>query len=210
MINAETRGTIKGYLEGFVQGLIDQHHPEIRRTMIREARSGYVSSKGILKPFHDAMIPPEILRISAFERSFSTKLGSTFEECARLIALQTYPVVERGYTASSKMPTAAAAKIEEILSRISEERTPDFPTLIDEVLRVSDEEWVERPAIADLYLKDKDGHEYFFEIKSPKPNKEGAMPGSYRAIAAHPRHHLKPSGISPKPSGLGGMPAPFA
>jgi len=38
----------------------------------------------------------------------------TFEECARLVALQTYAVAERGYLASGKMPTVAAAKIEEI------------------------------------------------------------------------------------------------
>jgi hypothetical protein len=153
--------------------------------MMREARAAYSSSKGILKPFHEAIIPPEILRISAFERSFSTKLGTTFEECARLVALQTYAVAERGYKASGKMPAAAAAKIEEIVSRISEGKTPDFPTLIDEVLRISDGERVERPVIADLYLKDKRGHEYFFEIKSPKPNKGQCLEVTERLLRIH-------------------------
>ncbi|MCD6434628.1 MAG: TdeIII family type II restriction endonuclease, partial [Candidatus Diapherotrites archaeon] len=133
--------------------------------MVREAHAVNSSSRGILKPFHEAIIPPEILRISTFERSFSTKLGTTFEECARLIALQTYAVAERGYRASGRMPAAAAARIEKIVTRINEGQMPDFPALIAEVLQVNDEEWVERPAIADLYLKDKTGHEYFFEIK---------------------------------------------
>jgi len=166
-------------------GLMEQHRPEIRRAMAREARVSYSSSRGILKPFHEAIIPPEILRISAFERSFSTRLGTTFEECARLIALQTYTVAERGYRASGKMPAAAAVKIEEIVSRINEGQTPDFPALIAEVLQVSDEEWVERPAIADLHLRDKAGHEYFFEIKSPVPNKGQCLEVAERLLRIH-------------------------
>ena len=185
MINEETRAAIKGYLEGFIQGLIEQHRPEVRRAIVREDRESYSSSRGVLKPFHEAIIPPEILRISSFERSFSTKLGTTFEECARLIALQTYAVAERGYRASGTMPAAAAAKIEEIVSRINEGHTPDFPALIAEVLKVSDEEWVERPAIADLYLMDKAGHEYFFEIKSPKPNKGQCLEVPERLLRIH-------------------------
>lgn len=185
MINEETRSAIKGYLEGFIQGLLEQHRPDIRRAMVREDRATYCSSTGTLKPFHEAIIPPEILRISAFERSFSTKLGTTFEECARLIALQTYVVAKRGYSASGKMPAAAAAKIEEIVSRINEGQTPDFPALITEVLQVSDDEWVERPVIADLYLKDKASHEYFFEIKSPKPNKGQCLEVAERLLRIH-------------------------
>ena len=185
MITEETRCAIKGFLEGFIQGLLEQHRLEIRRTMMQEDRATYNSPKGVFKPFHEAIIPPEMLRISSFERSFSTKLGTTFEECARLIALQTYVEAERGYSARSKMPAAAANRIEGIISRISEGQTPDFPQLIDEILRVSDEQWVERPAIADLHLKDRAGHEYFFEIKSPKPNKGQCLEVTERLLRIH-------------------------
>jgi len=44
---------------------------------------------------------------------------------------------------------------------------------------------VERPAIADLYLKDKNGHEYFFEIKSPKPNKGQCLEVTERLLRIH-------------------------
>src|SRR5215216_6115281 len=100
MIKAQTRALIKGYLEGFIDGLVQQHKPiekpprlikdEIDNTEILADDAGY-------KPFHQAIIPEQILRISSFERSFSTKLGSTFEECARQIALQTYKTVKRGF-----------------------------------------------------------------------------------------------------------------
>jgi len=185
MIEGRTRAAIKGYLEGFIQGLVEQHHPETRRGIMKEAQATYTSSEGILKPFHEAIVPPEVLRISAFERSFSTKLGTTFEECARLIALQTHVEAERGYVASGQMPAAAATKIEEVVSRINKGQTPDFPVLIAEVLQVNDDEWVARPVIADLYLKDKAGHRYFFEIKSPKPNKGQCLEIAERLLRIH-------------------------
>ena len=151
MIREETRGALKAFVEGFIQGLTEQRCPEFTLTPMGEARAMY----------------------------------SSFEECARLIALQTYDVAERGYRATGKMPAAAASKIEEIVTRINEGQTPDFPALIAEVLQVSDEEWVERPAIADLYLKDKAGHEYFFEIKSPVPNKGQCLEVTERLLRIH-------------------------
>jgi len=185
VINDQTKVAIKGYLEGFIQGLIEQHSPDVRGAMIREANAIYFSSEGIFKPFHEAIIPSEILRISTFERSFSTKLGTTFEECARLIALQIYVIAKRGFVASGQMPTTAAAKIEEIVSRINKGQTPDFPSLITEVLLTKDQELVERLVVADLYIKDKLGREYFFEIKSPKPNKGQCLEIAERLLRIH-------------------------
>jgi hypothetical protein len=185
VIAVQTRIAIKGYLEGFIQGLVDQHLPETRRAMIKEAQAAYSSSKGILKPFHEAIIPPEILRISSFERSFSTKLGSTFEECARLIALQSYPVAVRGFSTIGYMPVSAAATIEQLISRLNAGQKPDFLAFVTEVLQASSGDLIERRAIADLYLKDKQGREYFFEIKSPVPNKGQCLEVTERLLRIH-------------------------
>jgi len=119
------------------------------------------------------------------QEGLSRVMYTTFEECARLIALQTYEVAERGHIASGRMPAVAATKIEAIVSRINEGHTPDFPALIDEVLQARGEDQVERPVIADLYLKDKDGREYFFEIKSPKPNKGQCLEVAERLLRVH-------------------------
>ncbi|MGQ9487129.1 MAG: TdeIII family type II restriction endonuclease [Armatimonadota bacterium] len=79
-ISERTHERIKGYLEGFIEGLVEGyknwHHPAYG------SLSQYLkqkSAKGILKPFHYAIMPAELLKINAFERSFSTKLGTTFE-----------------------------------------------------------------------------------------------------------------------------------
>ncbi len=185
MISSQTRSAIKGYLEGFIDGLIEQHRSGARTKALLEYHNTNRSSEGSLKPFHEAIIPQEILRISAFERSFSTKLGTTFEECAKLIALQRFPIVKRGYIASGQMPAKAASKIEEIVSRINSGYHPDFPTLISEVLDVRDSEWVKRPVIADLYLEDNLGRRYFFELKSPKPNKGQCLEIAERLLRIH-------------------------
>lgn len=187
-IQENTRAEIKGYLEGFLRGLIEQHRAVERRATLRQAQRLGRSSKGELKPFHEAMLPPELLRASAFERSFSTRLGSTFEEVARLIANQRFPVVRRGYTTVGEIDFAADAKIEEIINRLQRpdrRPRPDFLRWIDEVLRAESEAKVGRRVVADLYLQDTEGNEYFFEIKSPRPNKGQCLEVTQRLLRAH-------------------------
>ncbi|MCS7154035.1 MAG: TdeIII family type II restriction endonuclease [Bacteroidia bacterium] len=78
---------VKGYLGGFIEGLLQ----ELRRSSEKPQPSLAEHSETpletpLLKPFHDALLPANFQLISAFERSFSIRLGSTFEEAARLIA----------------------------------------------------------------------------------------------------------------------------
>ena len=186
MIAKNTRAEIKGYLQGFVHGLIEEHRPEKRVGRVAERRVSFSSKEGDLKPFHEAIIPPEVIRISEFERSFSTKLGTTFEEYARLIARQTFEIAQRNYKASGFMPLAAAAKIEELVAKLGQAgKHQSFPEMINCVLSVKDHTLVERPVIADLYLKEANGHEHFFEIKSPKPNKGQCLEITERLLRIH-------------------------
>ena len=186
MIDKKTRIEIKGYLQGFVRALIEGHRPENRAARIAERRATFVSKEGDLKPFHEAIIPAEVIRISEFERSFSTKLGTTFEECARLIALQSFEIAQRGYKATGAMPMAAAAKIEELVAQLGQKgKHLSFPEMIDRVLSIKDDSLVERPAIADLYLKGTNRREHFFEIKSPKPNKGQCLEITERLLRIH-------------------------
>ncbi|MCX5783178.1 MAG: TdeIII family type II restriction endonuclease, partial [Elusimicrobia bacterium] len=72
MISKEIRATIKGYLEGFIQGIIDEtKQTGFNPKQLRPIRQN--STAGDLKPFHESLLPDGILRISEFERSFSTK-----------------------------------------------------------------------------------------------------------------------------------------
>ncbi|MFM6277687.1 MAG: TdeIII family type II restriction endonuclease, partial [Dolichospermum sp.] len=67
-INNTTRAAIKGYLEGFIDGLVDEYKG--RKILKPDNATEYLSrysSNGELKPFQAALIPPELIRINQFE-----------------------------------------------------------------------------------------------------------------------------------------------
>lgn len=192
MITKETRQTIKGYLEGFIQGMIDEtkengFDPKQLRPLRNESKAGD------LKPFHESLLPDGILRITEFERSFSTKLGTTFEECARLIAKSVHKNAERGYRVRGVVTAKAIKHIEAITSKIgSGGMKSKYPDLVKEIIDLSGSNGgVERVSIADLYIETKSGEEWFFEIKSPKPNKGQCLEATGRLLQIQAITHAK-------------------
>lgn len=192
MITKETRQTIKGYLEGFIQGMIDEakengFDPKQLRPLRNESKAGD------LKPFHESLLPDGILRISEFERSFSTKLGTTFEECARLIAKSVHKNAERSYRVRGVVSAKAIKRIEAITNKIgSGGMKSKYPDLVKEVIEASGGNGgVERVSIADLYIETKSGEEWFFEIKSPKPNKGQCLEATGRLLQIQAITHVK-------------------
>lgn len=177
-ISSRNRTKIKGYLEGFINGLVDEYQG---RTVVKPT-SGYeylmrTSPKGELKPFQAAIIPPELIRINQFERGLSTRLGNSLEECARLIALEHHQDARRGFDLVSEISLSALAEAE-IQKERYESATqsligkPSFEEMITFVLEaIKSNDLVTKKVRADLYILADDGTEFFFEIKSPKPNK---------------------------------------
>lgn len=183
MISNEIQTTIKGYLEGFIQGIVDEakenrFDPKQLRPMRQASRVGD------LKPFHELLLPDGILRITEFERSFSTKLGTTFEECAKLVAQSIHKNALRGYRVRGLVTAKAIRYIEEIISKIGSGGMKwKYPDLIKEIVHLSKNgNGIERVCIADLYIQTKSGEELFFEIKSPKPNKGQCLEATARLL----------------------------
>ena len=143
------------------------------------------STAGDIKPFHEAILPEGILRITEFERSFSTKLGTTFEEVARLVGAERFSSAVRGYHVTGPVSRRAIRAIEEMTNRMNKGLTRTYPELVEEVLAVADENGEQRTIIADLYLKDSKGNELFFEMKSPKPNKGQCLEATDRLLQIH-------------------------
>lgn len=192
MITKEIRNTIKGYLEGFIQGMVDEakqngFDPKQLRPLRKESKAGD------LKPFHESLLPDGILRVSEFERSFSTKLGTTFEECARLVAVSVHKNVQRGYRVRGVVTAKAIKRIEDITNGIgSGGMKSKYSDLVKEVVGLSKSTaGVERVSIADLYIETKSGEEWFFEIKSPKPNKGQCLEATGRLLQIHAITHTK-------------------
>jgi len=184
MIDSKLRATIKGYLEGFIQGMVNEFRAS--GLSAKELRPPRESSKdGDIKPFHEAILPEGILRITEFERSFSTKLGSTFEEVAKLIGSVRFQTAERSYHVTGQVSRKAVRAIEAIVNRMNKGLKRTYPQLVEEILDVANEDGEERTRIADLYLRDSKAHEFFFEMKSPKPNKGQCLEATDRLLQIH-------------------------
>lgn len=186
MISNECKSKIQGYLEGFIQGLIDEFKPptNIRPKDLRPQR--LESKRGDIKPFHEAIIPDGILRINEFGRSFSTKLGTTFEEVARLIALENHKDAVRQYRVEGKISFKAIEMIETIRNSINSGGFDStYHEYVKDVVRVSSGKGEKRYRIADLYILTEDCNEIFLEIKSPKPNKGQCLEATERLLEFH-------------------------
>lgn len=128
-ISKKTRELIKGYLEGFIKGLIDAYKDrDIIKPSTAEEYLLRVSPKGQLKAFQAALIPTEIIRINEFERGLSTRLGNSFEECARLIALEHHQDSRRSYDIEEQVSLAAFAEAERQKEYYESGELPSRPT----------------------------------------------------------------------------------
>jgi hypothetical protein len=192
-ISPATRAKIKELLEFFVDRAIEQQ--KTREIPTFDDPRTYLSTTSLqpkLKPFHAALIPQEVLKINEFERSFSTTLGTTFEEAARLIALEHHAEAYRGFEIQGEVSNNALQEIERqtaVFERAAKARDgrPSLESMIEAVLNARDTGKVSiRTARSDLYMKTHDGAELFFEIKSPAPNKDQCLSMTQRIL----RHHL--------------------
>jgi hypothetical protein len=191
-ISPTTRARIKVYLELFIERVVGVHKqrpvPELGDPLTYLAQ---VSRKGQLKPFHAAIIPSILMRISEFERGFSTSLGTSYEECARLIALDHHQDAQRSFDISGAVSGAALGEIERqvaLFERAADVQAPkpSLEEMIAQVLAARDDGHVEnRIARADLYVLAKNGTRYFFELKSPMPNKGQCLEVTQRLLRFH-------------------------
>jgi len=191
-ISSKTRALIKGYLEGFIEGLVDTYKGrEIIKPSSAVEYLSRISSNGELKPFQAALIPPELIRINQFERGLSTKLGNSLEECARLIALEHHQDVRRGYDIRAEVSIAAFAEAEcqkghyesAIKNQLAKPSLEQMTTAVLNRRRSNDLET--KTVRADLYILAKDGTEFLFEIKAPKPNKGQCLEVLQRILRFH-------------------------
>ena len=187
MIEPKTKSKIKEYLEDWIDVLVEEiksRSSNLKATDFRPPRN--ISKQANIKPFQEALLPEGILRINEFERTLVTKLGSSYEECAKLIAKQHFPTVERGYKLTGQVYVDAIKKIEKIVNDVSTKQRPtNFLEFVKTITSIKGEKTEERSRIADLYVKGDNGNEVFFEMKSPKPNKGQCVEVLDRQLQIH-------------------------
>ena len=123
------------------------------------------------KPFHNALLTDDIVRISSFERSFSTSFGQgPIEKISELVAR------ENGFEATRQKETllnlykGAVDEVERICSALrGGNQSPNWQKEIQTLSAFNKGDTVVRRVISDLWLK-KDDVEYFISIKTVTPN----------------------------------------
>lgn len=176
----EIRQSVGSLLRGFL-GKHDPSDPSYQNPLQEEA-----GRRGELKPFHEALLTPAIRTISKYERSFSTTLGSMFEVAAELVGRQNFAFARRQYQVEGRMGTAANATIESISNEIETTKMQGrYPAYVDAIARSFHADTVERSIKADLYIRDHDDNEMFFEMKSPKPNKSQCLDVTQKLLRIH-------------------------
>ena len=165
------RKSIESYLEGFLQGLINKYDPEVvKDEVFKEA--AFSEKKGEYKPFHAALIPPEFLRIQTFFRSFSTSLGQgVFEYIAKIVAGANtrWVDVKSNHKFKASASPDIQAMVDTFIENILNKKVKPYPY---PVFPKPDFEHTKN-IVVDLYFRDRlTGTMYFWEIKSPKPNKD--------------------------------------
>jgi len=87
-ISSITRAIIKAYLEVFIENLVNEYRGQLLPKLdIPAANLSGKSSTEQSEVLRTAIVPSELLRINEFERGFSSRLGTTYEKCAKLIWL---------------------------------------------------------------------------------------------------------------------------
>lgn len=190
-ISPITRAKIKAYLEVFIDNLVNGYRNRIIPKVPPSQYLSQTSSKGQLKPFHASIFSSELLRINEFERGFSSGLGTTYEECAKLIAIENHREAYRSYEIKGNVSLTAINEINRQVSRFEQsayikEVRPSFEEMIESVLEAQSlDNLVQRTAKADLYLVSHQGEHIFFEIKGSKPNKGQCLEVFERLLRFH-------------------------
>jgi hypothetical protein len=124
-------------------------------------------------PFLDRLMGPERVAMFSFIHSVATSLGtSIYEQMSKICAEPSSQKVLNHIQIGGTLNDAQNAKISDILNELrSGKRKPDKVTETKEILQIDPRggKEVKRNAIVDFYMV-RNGEEYFFELKTVKPN----------------------------------------
>ncbi len=183
MIHAHTREQIKVAVGELLLGVINRYDPQSSDYVLADKK---LIGEGRLNPFHQAMLTPNSIRLSRFERSFSTTLGSMFEVTAQLIGQQRFAESLRAHDFKGNISNAAQAGIDGIVDSIRAENfSGRYRDYVDTIVNSFHGDQIPVTVRADLYLRDPEGNELFFEMKAPKPNKDQCLSVTRKFLRFH-------------------------
>ncbi len=130
-----------------------------------------VNLKTNKKPFHKALLDDEIIKLSSFERSFSTSFGQKYvEEISKILALASGAEAQRQHETMVSIYQGANDEIEKVIDNLKSNRAkPDWKSELGYIQAHNKGRTIVKKTISDLWMK-RDSVEHFFSIKTVKPN----------------------------------------
>ena len=159
-ITADVKKEIREYLIGVLDKKIEKYKPE----------TDYA-------PFINSLIRDK-LKLNSYSiiHSIQTSLGmSMHEQVSKIIALTKFDEAHTQWPSDIMVAKKRVTKIEEILTQVTNgTRKPNRLTEQDEILSIKNDGLVKKKAesIVDVYLR-RGNDEFYFDIKTVKPNKTG-------------------------------------
>jgi len=128
-------------------------------------------------PFHTRLLGKDRLALYSFIHSLSTNFGTTiFEPVAVTIAKNKYKSAKSHIVAGEYIHEGALFEIQRIMDGLTTAATtpnkPEEIAAIRKVCQTGDVRKV-RPTMVDLYVEDYEGNQFYFDLKTAKPNAGG-------------------------------------
>lgn len=190
---SEIEHEIKNYLVNYFQKrlipLVDKA-ANLSNGFLDEEALYEEDPEGKKQPFLKAVFPSKAILVKRLERPFSTKLGKTFEGAAKIIAEHFHLKAKTNYKIRGMVDAFAITRIDQMMGlwRENSKNKLPFPEMVNQIVGIVDESKREISALADLYVKHSSGVNYFFEIKSPKPNKDQSLASMEKMLRLHLIH----------------------
>lgn len=152
---------------------------QLLKDQVRRKLSDY-SPESTHMPFHTRLLGQDRMALFSFIQSINTTLGtSVFEQVAALAALPNFRRVVNQYKDfNNTISENAQSVIQRILDDLRAARiTPNKTNEIAQILEAAQTgtiRIVQRPRI-DLFLEAEDGTEYYFDLKTAKPNRDNII-----------------------------------
>lgn len=196
IIPPETRRRIKEIVKRTIRETIKLFSSSTSSSSTAASRSvksaRHLARLGTESPFFKALFPDWLLQASRFERSVSTKLGLTFGEIAKLLAMGSgrFTKAETEYQVKGLVSNAARSTIDSIVNLIRKKGCAALRRNYDQLATQVARSYRGRngstvTVVVDLYLRESGGTEWFFELKSPLPNKDQCLATTQKLLEVH-------------------------
>jgi type II restriction enzyme len=149
---------------------------EVLKTCLRNKFQNYNPEPASM-PFHTRLLGKDRLALYAFIHSLNTNFGVTiFEPVAKSLAQKNFKNVKLQAKAGDKISNAAHKVIQEIMDNLAiAETSPDKTKEIEAIRKVCQRGKMHHVRLTqvDVWMENKSGELFLFDIKTAKPNAGG-------------------------------------